>query len=69
MRWPYELQNRIMPTLCVRLPFALCRGSRRSSTTINIQRAFEEAAFGLEIGGVSDVVATDSGVHLIMRTA
>ncbi|CAN0355785.1 unnamed protein product, partial [Scytosiphon promiscuus] len=33
------------------------------------QRAFEEAAFGLPVGGLSGVVSTDSGVHLIMRTA
>ncbi|CAM9103390.1 unnamed protein product [Choristocarpus tenellus] len=33
-----------------------------------MQRAFEDAAFGLAVGGLSDVVATDSGVHLIMRT-
>lgn len=34
-----------------------------------LQRAFEDAAFGLQIGGVSGVVSTDSGMHLIMRTA
>ncbi|CAM9739162.1 unnamed protein product, partial [Laminaria digitata] len=34
-----------------------------------MQRAFEDAAFGLVVGGVSGIVSTDSGVHLIMRTA
>ncbi|CAM9443609.1 unnamed protein product [Ectocarpus sp. 12 AP-2014] len=34
-----------------------------------MQRAFEDAAFGLPVGGLSGVVSTDSGVHLIMRTA
>lgn len=34
-----------------------------------MQRAFEDAAFGLRIGGLSGVVSTDSGVHVIMRTA
>lgn len=34
-----------------------------------IQRAFEDAAFGLQVGDMSGVVSTDSGVHLIMRTA
>ncbi|KAF5323329.1 hypothetical protein D9611_005532 [Ephemerocybe angulata] len=33
-----------------------------------MQKAFEDASFGLEVGQVSDVVSTDSGVHLIMRT-
>lgn len=33
------------------------------------QRAFEDAAFGLQVNGLSGVVSTDSGVHLIMRTA
>ena len=33
-----------------------------------MQRAFEEAAFGLGVGEMSGVVRTDSGVHLILRT-
>ncbi|MGB0678188.1 MAG: peptidylprolyl isomerase [Polyangiales bacterium] len=31
--------------------------------------AFEKAAFGLPVGGVSDVIETDFGFHLIKRTA
>jgi NIMA-interacting peptidyl-prolyl cis-trans isomerase 1 len=34
-----------------------------------MQRAFEEAAFGLAVGELSGPVHTDSGVHLIYRTA
>jgi NIMA-interacting peptidyl-prolyl cis-trans isomerase 1 len=33
-----------------------------------MQRAFETAAFALQIGEVSGVVDTDSGIHAILRT-
>jgi len=33
-----------------------------------MQRPFEEATLALDIGQISDVVDTDSGVHLILRT-
>jgi NIMA-interacting peptidyl-prolyl cis-trans isomerase 1 len=33
-----------------------------------MQEAFEKAAYDLEGGSVSDIVTTDSGVHLIFRT-
>lgn len=33
------------------------------------QKAFEDAAFALGVGKMSDIVSTDSGVHLIMRIA
>lgn len=34
-----------------------------------MQHPFEDAAFGLSVGEMSDIVETDSGVHLILRTA
>ncbi|KAK4337270.1 hypothetical protein RND71_043268 [Anisodus tanguticus] len=33
-----------------------------------MQKAFEEAAFQLEVGQLSDIVDTDSGLHIIKRT-
>jgi len=33
-----------------------------------MQKPFEEAAYGLEVGQISDVISTDSGVHLVLRT-
>ncbi|KAK1223768.1 peptidyl-prolyl cis-trans isomerase Pin1 [Marasmius sp. AFHP31] len=33
-----------------------------------MQKAFEDAAFGLDIGEMSDVIISDSGVHLVLRT-
>ena len=34
-----------------------------------MMQSFEEVAFNLEVGSISDIVKTDSGVHLIMRYA
>lgn len=34
-----------------------------------MQKPFEEAAFSLQVGELSKPVWTDSGVHLILRTA
>eukprot|EP00041_Stephanoeca_diplocostata_P016690 m.329757 g.329757 ORF g.329757 m.329757 type:complete len:125 (+) comp20450_c1_seq17:302-676(+) len=33
-----------------------------------MQKAFEDGVLAIEIGSISDVVDTDSGSHLIMRT-
>lgn len=34
-----------------------------------MQRPFEEATFALKVGEMSDIVDTDSGVHIILRTS
>jgi NIMA-interacting peptidyl-prolyl cis-trans isomerase 1 len=34
-----------------------------------MQAPFEEATYALEVGEISGIVDTDSGVHLIMRYA
>ncbi|KAI0082119.1 rotamase-domain-containing protein [Panus rudis PR-1116 ss-1] len=34
-----------------------------------MQKPFEDAAFSLNVGEFSDIISTDSGVHIILRTA
>lgn len=34
-----------------------------------MQKPFEEATYALKVGEMSEIVDTDSGVHIILRTA
>ena len=34
-----------------------------------MQKPFEDATYSLKVGEISDIVDTDSGVHIIQRTA
>ncbi|XP_014674031.1 PREDICTED: LOW QUALITY PROTEIN: peptidyl-prolyl cis-trans isomerase NIMA-interacting 1-like [Priapulus caudatus] len=40
-----------------------------SAAGARMQKPFEEASFALKVGELSDIVSTDSGVHIILRTA
>lgn len=54
--------------------FSDCSSAKRGGdlgffTRGAMQKPFEDASFDLEVGQLSDIVETDSGVHIIKRTA
>ena len=58
---------------CSRLCFSDC-GSAAQGGDLNrfgrgdMQKPFEDATYALKVGELSDIVDTDSGVHIILRT-
>lgn len=46
-----------------------CYSSVRRVLQGQMQKPFEDATYALKVGEISDVISTDSGVHLILRTA
>ena len=44
------------------------RGDLGSFERGKMQKAFEDASYALQVGEMSDIVDTDSGVHIILRT-
>lgn len=55
---------------CVREMTSLIRCHANCGGQQNqMQKPFEEATYALKVGEMSDIVSTDSGVHVILRTA
>jgi len=45
------------------------KGSLGQFSRGQMQKAFEDATYALQVGEISDVVDSDSGLHIILRTA
>lgn len=68
-----DITSRVKTFEEIATQYSDCSSAKRGGdlgyfTKGQMQRPFEEAAFSLQIGELSPIVSTDSGVHIIKRT-